>query len=98
MHREIRASKTCPGFKVDLARLILEAGGPPVDQPELLRSRSRVNVRRGQPSTSAPTVRVIPAGELIHVRGSVTGETVNGISTWFRNLDDDFIWGGALER
>ena len=98
MHREIRASKTCPGFKVDLARLILEAGGPPTEQAELLRARSRVNVRRGQPATSAPIVRVIPAGELINVRARVTGEAVNGISTWFQNMDDDFIWGGALER
>jgi N-acetylmuramoyl-L-alanine amidase len=98
MHREIRASKTCPGSKADLSRLILEAGGPPVEQPELLRARSRVNIRRGQPSTSAPVVRVIPVGELVNVRASVTGESVNGISLWFQNMDDDFIWGGALER
>jgi N-acetylmuramoyl-L-alanine amidase len=98
MHREIRASKSCPGSKADLSRLILEAGGPSVEQPELLRARSRVNIRRGQPSTSAPIVRVIPAGELINVRGSVSGESVNGISLWFQNMDDDFIWAGALER
>ena len=98
MHREIRASKTCPGFKVDLSRLILEAGGPPIEQGELLRARSRVNVRRGQPATSASIVRVIPAGELVNVRTRVTGEAVNGISAWFQNMDDDFIWGGALER
>jgi N-acetyl-anhydromuramyl-L-alanine amidase AmpD len=98
MHREIRADKTCPGSKVDLSRLILEAGGPPVDQPDLLRARSRVNVRRGQPSTLAPVVRVIPVGELVNVRSTVTGEPVNGISLWFQNMDDDFIWSGALER
>ena len=98
MHREIRADKTCPGSKVDLSRLILEAGGPTVDQPDLLRARSRVNVRRGQPSTSAPVVRVIPVGELVNVRSTVTGESVNGISLWFQNMDDDFIWSGALER
>ena len=96
MHREIRASKSCPGLKADLSRLIMEAGGAPPEEPHMLRARSTVNVRRGQPSTSAPIVRVIPAGELLNVRARVTGETVNGISVWYQNMDDDYIWGGAV--
>jgi N-acetylmuramoyl-L-alanine amidase len=96
MHREIRASKSCPGHKVDMARLILEASGPAPDDPQAVRARSRVNVRRGRPSTQAPIVRVIPAGELVNVRAQVTGESVNGISVWYQNMDDDFIWAGAV--
>jgi N-acetyl-anhydromuramyl-L-alanine amidase AmpD len=96
MHREIRADKTCPGHMADITRLILEAGGPAVEEPQALRTRSTVNVRRGQPSTSAPIVRVIPAGELVNVRTHVTGEALNGISVWYQNMDDDYIWGGAV--
>lgn len=96
MHREIRASTACPGSSVDIARLIAEAGGPPVTEPRALRARSNVNVRRGQPTTSAPIVRVIPAGEPINVRAAVTGERVNGVSRWYQNMDDDYIWAGAV--
>ena len=53
MHREIRATKSCPGPKADLARLISGAGGPPVTEPQALRARTNVNVRRGQPSNDS---------------------------------------------
>ena len=95
-HREIRSNKTCPGSQADLARLIHQAGGDAPEVPDVLVARSAVNVRRGQPSSKAPLVRVIPAGELVNVRAKVTGESVNGVSVWYRNMDDDFVWGGAL--
>jgi N-acetylmuramoyl-L-alanine amidase len=96
MHREIRADKSCPGPHVDLARLIHAAGGPPQEDPQLLHARSSVNVRRGHPSRTAPIVRIIPAGEPLIVRARVTGESVNGVSLWYQNMDDDFIWSGAV--
>jgi N-acetyl-anhydromuramyl-L-alanine amidase AmpD len=98
MHREIRASKSCPGTHADLSRLILAAGGAPAEDPQVVRARSRVNVRRGQPSRLAPIVRIIPAGEPINVTAKVTGEAVDGISVWYQNMDDDFIWSGAVAR
>ena len=97
MHRDIRASKSCPGNKADLAKLIMLAGGTIQDDPQVLRARSRVNVRRGQPSRRAPVVRTIPIGEPVIVRATVTGESVNGVSVWYQNMDDDFIWSGAVE-
>jgi hypothetical protein len=57
-----------------------------------------VNVRKARPSTSAPVVRVIPPGELLNVRAHVTGESVNGVSVWYENMDGDYIWGGAVTR
>lgn len=97
MHREIRASKTCPGSQADLDRLIREAAGSPPLAPRVVRARSRLNVRHGQPSTTAPVVRVIPEGELINIQRSVNGQSVQGISVWHQNMDDDFIWAGAVE-
>jgi len=95
-HREIRSNKTCPGTKADLARLIRMAGGTAPDVPDVLFARSAVNVRKGEPSSSAEVIRVIPAGELVNVKTKVTGESINGVSVWYQNMDDDFVWGGAL--
>jgi N-acetyl-anhydromuramyl-L-alanine amidase AmpD len=95
-HREIRSNKSCPGSQADLRRLIRMAGGVAPEVPEVLIARSNVNVRSGQPSTKADLVRTIPAGELVNVRRKLTGESVNGVSVWYQNMDDDFVWGGAL--
>lgn len=95
-HREIRSNKTCPGTKADLGRLIRLAGGQAPDVPDVLFARSAVNVRKGEPSSGAEVVRVIPAGELVNVKARVTGESINGVSVWYQNMDDDFVWGGAL--
>lgn len=97
LHREIRATKSCPGHVVDVNRLIAMASGSPPDTLRQLRTRSTVNVRSGSPSRTAPAVRSIPAGEVVNVVRSVTGESVNGISRWWQNLDDDYMWAGALE-
>lgn len=97
MHREIRADKTCPGHVADVTRLIALAGDVPADDPFQLMTRSTVNVRGGSPSRQAPIVRVIPAGEVVNVVREVAGESVNGNSRWFQNVDDDFLWSGALE-
>jgi N-acetylmuramoyl-L-alanine amidase len=98
MHREIRSNKSCPGHVADLARLIAMAGDQPEPAPHQLRTRANVNVRSGSPSTQAPIVRVVPAGEIVNVVRPVTGESVNGISRWFENVDEHFLWGGALEE
>ena len=97
MHRDIRANKSCPGHVADLTRLLALAGDVPVDTPFQLLTRSTVNVRGGSPSTQATIVRVIPAGEVVNVVREVAGESVNGNSRWFQNVDDEFLWGGALE-
>jgi hypothetical protein len=97
MHREIRANKSCPGHVADLTRRVALAGDVPADSPFQLLTRSTVNVRGGSPSTRAPIVRVIPAGEFVNVVREVAGESVHGVSRWFQNIDDDFLWGGALE-
>ena len=97
LHRDIRGDRTCPGHVADLTRLLALAGDVPVDTPRQLLTRSTVNVRGGSPSTQATIVRVIPAGEVVNVVREVAGEPVNGNARWFQNVDDEFLWGGALE-
>lgn len=107
MHREIRADTSCPGFKADLDRLIREAVGsptPPVEEePAVITTLTPVNLRASRPAVSAPLVRVIPAQTLVHVIGSVTGDSVldrrnKAVSKWFQTLDGEYIWAGATDN
>ena len=106
MHREIRADKSCPGFKADLDRLIRAARGvaaPPTDEPDVVTTVKAVNLRSGRPSMTAPVIRTIPAGTLMHVVGSTEGDAVPDannrvIRKWFQTLDGDFFWAGATDK
>ena len=100
MHREIRASKTCPGV-VDMDRLIREAACapvPPVNSRQV-RAAMKVNVRRGKPATSAAISSVIPAGSEIDTAGfTATGEPVNGNPCWYETPAHDYVWAGATDK
>jgi hypothetical protein len=104
-HREIRASKSCPGSQVDLDRLIAQAAGatpPPLPSPHAGRDvtlRVNANLRREAPSVSAPVVRVLPAGSLVHAVGfSATGDAVRGNPFWYRDVEGNWIWAGATDQ
>lgn len=100
MHREIRASKTCPGV-VDMDRLIREAACAPVPavNNRLVRAAMKVNVRRGKPATSAALSGVIPAGSEIEAAGfTAAGEPVNGNPCWYETPAHDYVWAGATDR
>ena len=99
MHREIRASKTCPGT-VEMDRLISEAAGAsaPISQPRV-RTVTRANLRRQAPSTAAPVSSVLAAGTVIEIAGFTTaGEPVNGNASWYETPAHDFLWAGATDR
>jgi N-acetylmuramoyl-L-alanine amidase len=107
MHREIRADTSCPGFKADLDRLIREAvavAAPPAgENPAVITTITAVNLRANRPAVSAPVVRVIPAQTLVHVVGSVTGDSVldhrnKPVCKWFQTLDGEYIWAGATDN
>ena len=101
MHREIRASKTCPG-SVDMERLIREAACslvPAVNSTWYLRAAMKVNVRRGLPATSAAISSVIPAGSEFEAAGfTARGEPVNGNACWYETPAHDYVWAGATDK
>lgn len=100
MHREIRASKTCPGA-VDMDRLIREAACAPVPAANgrQVRAAMKVNVRRGRPATSAAIAGIIPVGSEIEAAGfTATGEPVNGNLCWYETPAHDYVWAGATDR
>lgn len=102
LHREIRANKTCPGFKLDIDRLLAAALSRQNPQPLLIRTTARVNVRIGRPTTSARVDRVLPEDHLVNVLRKVPGEAVRDRSNrmnheWYETLDGEFIWSGVAE-
>jgi len=101
-HREIRATKTCPGFKVDIGRLIAGARALPstiLDKTFRLKTTSRANLRKAAPSTSAPVLRVIPANAELETSGFTgTGEKVNGNPCWYRDQEGNYLWAGATDQ
>lgn len=114
MHREIFAGKSCPGFKMDLERLIAQANsirasqpaetpvthgdGATAPQPALspVQIVKAVKVRKGAPATTAPFVRILPPAEVVVPLAVIEqGQSVSGISRWFRIAADEYIWAGA---
>ena len=96
MHREIRASKTCPG-SVDMERLIREAACSPVpamNSARQIRAAMKVHVRRGGPATSAAISSVIPMGSEFEAAGF----TVSGNACWYETPAHDYVWAGATDR
>jgi N-acetylmuramoyl-L-alanine amidase len=101
MHRQIRADKSCPGNKFDLARLLREvpAGSDPVlGEPDAVITTAAVNLRRPRPSTTASVVRLIPKDSMMHVVARVAGDTVSGNNQWYQTLDGDYFWAGATDK
>lgn len=104
MHRQIRADKSCPGFKVDLDRLIAAASVPVGDQAlvSTVITTVAVNVRIGSPNRSATVNRTLAAGIEVQVVGTVQGEAVpdrdnHPVNRWYRTVSGEFIWSGAVK-
>jgi N-acetyl-anhydromuramyl-L-alanine amidase AmpD len=107
-HREIRATKTCPGPKVDLNKLIDQAaavpaaefGGSDARNAEILvKTVSNANLRRGSASRQAPIVRTIPAGTTLTMAGFIRdGESVKENSAWYHDRNGNFLWAGTTDK
>jgi hypothetical protein len=107
MHREIFAGKSCPGFKLDLQKLLdlanqrisgvaPPAPAPVVPGPTPLTILHNVKIRIGSPTLTAPVQAILPAGTpgIVSTR-DVEGDAVNGNKKWFEIAPNEFIWSGA---
>jgi hypothetical protein len=106
-HREIYGRKSCPGQRVDLDRLVALArerelaadGYNFVPHVGTVRARTRLNVRRGAPTTGATTARTVDPGAVLPVVGwTSSGMSVNGNRHWYRDADGNWFWAGGTER
>jgi len=97
-HHQIRASKTCPGNFIKIQDILDRvpqggSGTPATTVTTVL----NLNLRIGQASTSAPILRVIPAGTTVSVSGAVQGESVGGNPNWYSDGDGHFLWAGGTD-
>jgi len=99
MHREIRASKTCPGFVFDRNTLLARIPPPPVPGPasDTVTLITQANVREERPDRSASIRAVLDSGTKIPIDGVVVGEMVSGNAAWYRLQAGGFVWAGATD-
>ena len=106
-HHEIYSIKTCPGFKVDLNKLIALAAGLPVPHPvPTLPSKSlkagkattamRVNIRSRPDRTLAPLATVDAGVQLAFDGYTPQGESIDGNPNWYFTNEGHWFWSGAV--
>ncbi len=103
-HHEIYSLKTCPGFKVDLNKLVQQAqanagqinGSDFVAQAGTTVTTTWLNIRNGATS-SVTRIRTASPGEALSYTGYTDkGETVKGVSRWYRTMEGYWFWGGGV--
>jgi len=104
-HHEIYSLKTCPGFKVDLSKLVdlcrRKAGYQPsyaiIDQTGSVRTKVQLRIRDNNPFTTASVVRITPVGEAINYVGYTDeGQDIEGVTKWYKTADGNWFWGGGV--
>lgn len=97
-HRQIRASKTCPGNWLTIGNLLAHVprrAGAALVANVSVQTVKYVNLRQGRPNTAASVIRVIPSNTLIPVAGFVVGERVQGNANWYADVHGNYLWAGA---
>lgn len=104
-HHEIYSLKTCPGFKVDLDKLVdmsrRKVGYNPsftiINQAGSVKTTSQLRIRIGNPSTMNPVLRIAPIGEVINYVGYTDeGQEVAEVTRWYKTVDGNWFWGGGV--
>jgi N-acetyl-anhydromuramyl-L-alanine amidase AmpD len=98
-HHQIRASKTCPGSFITIAKILERV--PPATEgttSRMVRTITKLNLRAGKPSVNALVVRTIPANTNVSVSASVLGDKVNGNPAWFSDGNGNFFWAGGTDN
>ena len=106
-HHEIYGVKTCPGFKVDINRLILLSREPVAQNLEAshlprimlngtVKTKARLNLRRSPDRTSPPLLTVNANVPLDFDGYTDEGEEISGNSTWYFNTRGQWFWSGAV--
>ncbi len=107
-HHEIYSVKTCPGHKVDLARLVAMAAGQPVafvanahtkmKEFGKVTTLTKLNIRKA-PAKSAQAVSLVDAGIQLAYDGYVDdGDDVNGNKRWYYTEEGNWFWSGGVKK
>jgi N-acetylmuramoyl-L-alanine amidase len=61
-----------------------------------LKVTTKLNVRKGEPTTKAEVFQVVPAATDLLYTGFVTdGESINGNAKWYKDPNGNYFWSGA---
>jgi N-acetylmuramoyl-L-alanine amidase len=103
-HHEIYSAKTCPGQKVSISRILNIALGNDVRTDTeiappkgVLITITKLRIRLGEPSTTAPVSRIVNAGTLLPFAAKIKGEAINGIDRWYTDGNNHFWWEGGVK-
>lgn len=107
-HHEIYSLKTCPGFKVDLNKLIALAAGQPAPAPVsdlpakfLKTGKATTTTRlhiRSRPDRTSPPIATVDAGVQLAFDGYTTeGESINGNPNWYFTNEGNWFWCGGVK-
>jgi len=105
-HHEIYSLKNCPGFRVDMDKLIaLVTGSAQVINGEISKTEktgkvttlSRINMRAG-PGRKYKIINMVNAGIQLAFDGfTMQGEELNGNSKWYYTNEGNWFWSGAVK-
>lgn len=102
-HRE----KTCPGAQVSLDRLIKLAKEGALDTANYnfiplvgtVKTRGKLNVRKGAPTSVAKIVRTVAAEtELAYIGYASNGQNVSGNAHWYKDAEGNYFWAGGTQQ
>lgn len=107
-HSAVKATQ-CPGT-INVQWLINRANelaGQPIPPPQpsvpspgvsletVTVASATLNVR-SRPDTSSTVTSTLNKGDTFKIVGRVTGQSVNGITTWVQSWKGNFVWAGGL--
>lgn len=108
-HHQIFSLKSCPGYKVDLNKLVLLAGGmlptlPVQTTPTFARTGEKGKVitltklnLRSQPNTSLPPTNTVAANVVLDYEGFTNeGKSIKGNQKWYVTKEGNWFWSGGV--
>jgi len=101
-HHEIYSLKSCPGYKLDLDKLVQLCNDVPVTSTNVTKSigavvsNCRLRIRAGHPSVTAPVTTIVPLGSLLEYSGIVIGDKVEGNNKWYTDGANSYWWSGGV--
>jgi N-acetylmuramoyl-L-alanine amidase len=103
-HHEVYALKPCPGYKVDINKLIaLALGGAvmpaaqKIAQPGVVTTQVLLNIRSAPNRNLTPLKEVVPNTQLPYAGFTNDGEKINGIGKWYYTSEGNWFWSGGVK-
>jgi len=98
MHREIRGSKTCPGYVFSREKLLsLIPPAAPAAPENTVMVITQANVRTDRPSRSSEIRAMLRPRTRVEFDSVTSGENVDGNAAWYCLENGGFLWAGATD-